>query len=110
MTELQVLNKKPKLPRIKHGEYLLNYLSEIGYTTGSGDSYNALTFTEIKSWIQISGISVTYDEALHIKRLSETFVNALRESSRKGATPYYTEGDSNISGRLKDAFSVLRKK
>ena len=110
ISELKILNKKMILPKIEKGFYLISYLEEMGYCTNNGEKVMPISFTELNSWVESSGIRLTHNERLHIKRLSDSFVSALNESSNKGAMPYYNDGKSDVSGRLRQAFTVLNKK
>lgn len=68
------------------------------------------TLQELKAWIDLSEIKMTYDEIMHIKRLSEAFVSALNESSRKDAMPYYRKEKGDVGGKLRNALNFLREK
>ena len=111
ISELNILNKKMNLPKVKKGFYLITYLEEMGYCTNNGEKLVPISFTELNSWVASTGLNLTHNERLHIKRLSDSFVRALTESGVKGAMPYYTDGKkSDVSGRLREAFTVLNKK
>ena len=110
LSELNILNKKMILPKIKKGYYLITYLEEMGYCTNTGEHTAPITFNELNAWVESSGLQLTHNERLHIKRLSESFVRALSESAMKGAMPYYTEGSTNVSSKFREAVKVLNKK
>ena len=77
----------------------------------NGEKLAPITFSELNSWVESSGLILTHNEKLHIKKLSESFVRALNESGMKGAMPYYSTDNKNIIGdKLKEAFTVLNKK
>jgi hypothetical protein len=98
------------LPVIDNGFYLIQYLEEMGFCTSNGDKVVPITFTELNSWVESSGLNLSHNERLHIKRMSDTFVRALNESGMKGAMPYYSDKKADVRSKFKDAFQVLKKK
>jgi hypothetical protein len=110
ITELKILNRPMNLPTIKEGFYLISYISEMGYCMRQGEGVVPIPLTEINAWEQSAELKLTHNEKMHIKKLSESFVSALRESSTKGAMPYYSHTKADVGSKLKDAFKVLNKK
>lgn len=65
--------------------YILAYLFELGTTQGD----SAITHSEIRAWMDNTGIELSSWEAQTIKRLSETYLHSYHESkSKKAATPW----------------------
>jgi hypothetical protein len=62
----------------------------MGFCTNNGDKIVPITFTELNSWLQSTKLDLSHNEIVHIKKLSDSFVNAFNDSSRDGALPYYS--------------------
>jgi len=65
--------------------YILAYLFELGTTQGD----SAITHSEIRAWMDNTGIELSSWEAQTIKRLSETYLHSYHVAkSKKAATPW----------------------
>lgn len=62
----------------------------MGFCTNNGEKIIPITYTELNAWLQSTKLELSHNEITHIKKLSESFVNAFNESSRDGAKPYYS--------------------
>lgn len=69
------------MPDIKGAEYILNHLNNLGWCSSSGMGVVALSFTEIKAYMDITDTPLTCDEVLIIKRMSQAYVAELSDKN-----------------------------
>lgn len=84
--------KKPldtPLPDIEGFEYLVAFLHEAGTASSSGMGVTGLSWTELKSWKELSGVSITEFEMGLVKRLSDAYASEYGNSNGENTSPPY---------------------
>lgn len=85
--------------------YILEYLFEIGLTLGDA----AITHSEIRAWMDNTGVDLTAWEARAIKVLSETYLSMCHESRNPETetpwadAPYYMSAKWRKAMKLKNS-------
>ena len=72
-----------------------------------GGKIQALSYQEIKAWLDLSELTLTYNEIKAIKQLSNEFVGAYHDGSSEYAVPPYS--DKPLGDKLKMALSSYKK-
>lgn len=63
-----------EMPKIEHGQYLLDYAFEIGPSKSSGQGPLVIEWTDIKSWCDLTGVNLDLWELLVVREISKAFV------------------------------------
>lgn len=95
----------PQLPEVLAGQYLLNWLFEVGPTQPAGMGSGPVTFQELAAWQQQAGIELQPWETSLLRRLSVEYLNESYEATNAARPPPYGElhRSPNLSKKL-DAF------
>lgn len=64
----------PQYPDIEFGDYLIDYLFELGPVMYTGDGIAPITFSEIESWALLTSTPVSPFDAKALRFLSASFV------------------------------------
>ncbi|MBY0455261.1 MAG: hypothetical protein K2Q11_10335 [Burkholderiaceae bacterium] len=81
----------PQLPDVFAGQYLLDWLFEIGPTQPAGMGSGPVTFQELAAWQQQAGIELQPWEASMLRRLSVEYLNESYEATNAARPPPYGE-------------------
>jgi hypothetical protein len=76
------------MPVVQGAEYLVQHLNNLGWCGSSGMGMTPLSFTEIKAYIDVTKASLTPDEVLLIKRMSQLYVGYSQDTNPSQKTPY----------------------
>lgn len=95
---------KMEFPDIQGAEYILNHLNLLGWCSSNGMGVNALSFLEIQAYIQLTDTSLTADEVLIIKKMSQAYVNELQDKNSIKKAPF---GDGSIQRSNSFARSLM---
>lgn len=85
--------------------YILDYLLELGMTIGE----HALTHSEIRAWMQNTGIDLSSWEAQTLKKLSEAYLSMTFEAKKNDSetpwedAPYYMSAKWRKAMRIKQS-------
>lgn len=83
------------MPPVEWGDYILEYLFEIGPTMADGP----LTFSEIESWMRTTEIHLSPFEVRLIRRLSREYLGESFAATKRDREPPYVgnaaERDAN---------------
>ena len=96
-TRYEILKDKQSelitLPEIEYGEWIIEYLMEIGPAGSNGMGLCPICYTEINAWINTTKTEVSPWDVNMIRHLSRVYVSQYNDSKDKNApAPYhYTE-------------------
>ena len=76
-------------PEIDGGEYLINLLHEVGPVGSNGYGMEGLKWSEIQSWLALTGLFLCPWEIILIKELSDVFASEFNKSNGKECAPPY---------------------
>lgn len=100
------------LPDVGDGLYLVNTLDEIGAALQSGMGLSPITWQEIKSWSDCTGMKLSPWELITLKEMSHAYaVELSQKQDRKRQAPWKTrvETKEELGNRLKAVFRSLKK-
>lgn len=97
------------LPDIDGAEYLVELLHEAGPVGSNGYGVEGLKWSEINSWLTLTGLFLCPWEIALIKELSEEFASEFNNSNGKAAPAPYTAITKNLptTEELNDKFSRI---
>lgn len=99
------------LPEVNFGYYLVGLLEDIGGVVQNGMGAVPITWTDLKSWADMSGITLTYWELSTLKHMSEAYATELfLATDPKKAPPYKTQEvyrAPDLDNRLKNYFKEV---
>ena len=102
-----------EFPSLIGGEYLLEYLFDLGISHSDGYGQNPIKYTEIKAYCDLVSIDLSPFEVKTIRELSVAYCNQASISTKKDAFAPYTKKElskDEVSNKLKNAFTTLRKR
>ena len=77
------------MPPIDYAEYLFEFANEIGMYSKTGFGLDHVSWSEINSWQQLTGIKLSIWEANTIMMISKSFVSQYNDVNEKIApSPY----------------------
>ena len=85
------------MPDIEKGDYLIDYLYEIGTSKSGANGAVPIDWVDIKAWSDLTGVRLTREEALIIKGLSSDFVSQMSRSRNPNEPSPYLPAQSNVS-------------
>ena len=89
--ELQLLGKQPVFPEIGFFKYLFNLIQDIGFFIYTDSGINVLSYSEIKSYLDITETKISEYELSIIKSLSAVYVNTYYEAKKNDFEAPYKE-------------------
>lgn len=84
------------MPDIEGAEYIVELLHEVGPVGSNGYGVEGLKWTEIQSWLALTGLFLCPWEILLIKQLSDDFASEYNKSNGKVTPPPFTSISKNI--------------
>jgi hypothetical protein len=84
------MGKEYPPPNITGAEYLVHHLSNMGWVSSSGMGIVPISFTEIKNYIDVTECSLTGEEALILRKMSEQYCKYVQDKNPKTKAPYTT--------------------
>lgn len=114
-----IIEKSPDSPLLQMPElpdqsaYIINHVIEVGTTMSSGLGVTPLSWTEIKSWSELTMTDLTSWEASLIMELSRTFTSNYNKFDDKDfPTPYIIEefDRSSASKNIGNALRFMAKR
>ena len=81
---------KLDMPEVNHYGYLIDYLHELGV---AGKDVTPISFTELKAWCDLMGLSLTPFENSTIIKLSVSYCNMWYAARKEIPAPYMSESD-----------------
>ena len=120
-TRIKILEEQKSelknMPEIEYGEWIIEYLLEIGPAQSFGMGLSPISFYDIYSWSKITGTHINHWDAISIKKLSKIYVSQYSISSEKECpAPYFNitkpieEQRENVSSRFKKLALMRQKK
>lgn len=88
---------QPALPLVDGGQYLLDWLFEIGPTLPAGMGSGVLTFSEIATWQQLVGLDLQPWEVRALRRLSGEYLGETHAATDPRRPPPYGDRQRNPS-------------
>jgi hypothetical protein len=88
-----MIGSRVTFPNIEGSEYLLQHLDALGWCESTGMGLKALSFTEIRNYIEITETALSALEVLIINKMSRAYV---RESNNKSIYAKSPFGDLTI--------------
>lgn len=79
-----------EMPDISGAEYIIELLHECGPVGSNGYGVEGLKWSEIQSWLQLTGLFLCPWEVSLIKELSNAFASEFNNSNGKDVPPPYT--------------------
>jgi len=105
------------LPNLDGAEYLITLLFEAGLVQSNGMGVNALSWSEIESWLRVTQLHLSTWEKLTIKNMSEVYAGELSTATKIDAPAPYTHVDEAliadremVAAKLKNAFANFKRK
>lgn len=89
-----------EMPPIEWGQYLIDWLFEIGPVMPTGMGSAPLTGVEIKAWQKLLGVKFQPIEARLLRRLSSEYAAASQAATKRDCPPPF--GDSPALKRAAD--------
>jgi hypothetical protein len=108
-------NYSPDMPPLEAGEYLVNYLFEIGPVMAAGMGAGPITNQELSAWQRNTGIELRSWEARFICRLSSEYLGESRRAQAANAPAPWeskvtTEERREVAFDLRDSLRSLARK
>lgn len=82
------MGKEYPLPDITGAEYLVHHLSNIGWVSSNGMGISPISFSEIRNYIDVTETSLTGEEALLLRKMSEGYCKFVQDRNPKLKAPY----------------------
>lgn len=82
------MGKELPMPDINGYEHLVIHISNLGWCSSNGMGIQALSFTEIKSYIEITETSLTSEEVMIIRKMSQSYVRELNNKDPQAKPPH----------------------
>jgi len=96
------------MPDIAGAEYLVNHLNVLGWCTSNGMGLSAISFQEIDAYMARCNVSLSGDEVLLLKRMSQAYVINVQNKDPKAQPPYgEVKASPMASDSIKNAFGGL---
>ncbi|MEH3087726.1 MAG: hypothetical protein PGN26_14600 [Xylophilus ampelinus] len=95
----------PQLPQIDAGQYLVDWLFELGPTMPAGMGSGALTFQEIAGWQLAMGLELQAWEVRALRQLSQAYLGESQEATKPTRPPPY--GQLQRNPRLADLIDEI---
>jgi hypothetical protein len=96
MSRLLKQGLQPSFPDIKQGKFILDLMSDIGWSKQGAMGLVPLDWVDIKAFSDLTGIIFTKDESILIKKLSENFVSQMHDSKYTDTyAPYLDEREKD---------------
>lgn len=92
------------MPPIEGGEYLAEYLNELGIARAG---MQPLTYQEIQAWTQLTGLELTPMETTTLRELSESYVVQIAKAAKADCPAPYDS--RSLSERRQSGSAVFRK-
>ena len=103
----------PQYPHIEVGEYLIDYLFELGPVMYTGEGIAPVNFGEIESWALLTGTPVSPFDAKALRFLSASFVrqaNAAKDPKCPSPWEPTMPDREVISDGVEEMFKALQKR
>ncbi len=84
-------DKEPPLPPIDGGDYLIDYLMEVGPTVPAGMGEGAVSFTELETWARTCSLDLSGWEFRTLRRLSLEYAVQIAKSRNQDCPPPWQE-------------------
>lgn len=98
-------------PDVNFGFYLVGLFEEIGGIVQNGMAAVPITWTDLKSWADLSGLHLTYWELHTLKAMSDAYAQELSiADDPKKAPPYKTQEvyrAPDLDNKLKNYFAQV---
>ena len=86
---------QPEMPPLDGAAYLLGYLFEVGPTMAAGMGAAPITHTELRAWMDLTGVRIAPWEVRTLRRLSHDYLVASREAEKINCRPpWQPNGDA----------------
>ena len=85
------MGKTPPFPDIKGFEYLLRFLSEMGWYEMGISGAIPLSYTEIYSYMQSTNTPLSPKEVKLIRKMSEEYITFAMDKNPAATAPYSTQ-------------------
>lgn len=96
-----------EMPPLPYGDYLINFLYEVGPTMAAGMGAGPLTYSEIEAWQRANGIELRPWESALMRRLSCEYASESYAATKRdrpapftGAAPTKRSVQSEIDRKL----------
>lgn len=76
-----------KFPEVPAGDYLLEYISEMGYQSANGFGTSALSYQDIYYWSKLSRIRLDWWEVKAIRSMSMSYIDQSKKSTEELCPP-----------------------
>lgn len=89
-SRLQILKEKnrvPDLPEVSAGQYLVDYLLEVGPVSAAGMGSDRITCVEISKWMELIGITLAPWEVRLLRRLSGEYAGESHRATAHDCPP-----------------------
>jgi hypothetical protein len=101
--EFELDNQLIEMPEFDAG-YVLEYLFELGVTMGE----NAVNHTELRSWMDNTGIELSAWEARIIKKLSEAYLSMSHDAKKSDSETPWKEAPHYMSSKWRAAMKLKK--
>jgi hypothetical protein len=107
--EMRRNGRQPTYPPVLY-QYLVECFHEIGRNLTSGGYPTALTFQEIKAWIEVTGPRVGRWGARLLHEMSVVYISAYYSGSKPGArNPMEKDSPDNVREAVLSMFNFKKK-
>lgn len=111
MAEISGFDAEYNLPDLDGAEYLVEALSELGEGRVSGDRLTAVSWTDIKAWMDSTGSIMTPGEVIILRNLSRIYVSQYYDAIDPACmSPCIAEVPpvEAVASKMKSLFDMLR--
>jgi hypothetical protein len=105
-----------ELPDIAGAEYMVSLLSEAGFVQNTGLGCSPIQWTEIESWLRVTGLELSTWEKLTIKTMSEVYAGELSQASAKNRPQPYISAEAAttldrmvVADKLRNVFASFKR-
>jgi hypothetical protein len=117
-TKIKNSGKEPEMPPLDGGEYIIELFNEVGHCESTGFGAGAVSWTNLKSWYDLSGLALSSWELLLIRELSQAFANEYNKKDnaqppyKATVSKYQMTGEKRkkVEDDLLAAFEVFKAK
>ena len=76
------------MPNIKGAEHILHHLNVLGWCSSTGMGITALSYTEIKSYSDLTNTPLDPDEVMLIRQMSSAYCSNVQDKDPSAKAPY----------------------
>lgn len=107
---------EPSLPDLNEAGYIVSLVNEAGTVSSSGMGISGLTWQEIESWLNVTGLSISTWEKLMVFKMSAAYASEYSSATAVDAPEPFAkiidEGELDrevVANRIRNILHSLKK-